>query len=208
MKMSKKITSSLCFSTALLLSACGSEENTEKQISEPMAIVLQEEVQQTSEAKPTLLERAKIAASAARKTDPTKSWDSVGKSSEEIWEKSKKTSQDILTLGTESSKEALQKSKEISQEIWVGSKEASAALWENGKGSSEEVWNESKETTKALWDNGKESSTELWNEGKETSTELWSEHAEKLESLFDDNENTSENDAFNKANEAFEADEI
>jgi len=211
MTFSKTITSSLCFSTLLFISACGAEQDASEPVA--MASELKGETEQTSqaqatlalgdfedqasEAQPTLLERAKAAAAEARKTDPSKTWDAVGKSSEEIWEKSKKTSQDALTLGTESSKEAWEKSKETSQKVWEGSKETSKDLWEK-----------SKDTSKELWEEGKESSSEIWNNSKETSKELWDKSSEKLDKLMNQSEESSESDAFDKANEAFEPDEI
>ena len=102
MTFSKTITSSLCFSTLLFISACGAEQEASKpeamaselkgkteQISQAQPTLAFDDFEdQTSEAQPTLLERAKAAAAEARKTDPSKSWDAVGKSSEEIWDKS------------------------------------------------------------------------------------------------------------------------
>mgnify|MGYP003629901856 CR=1 FL=1 len=196
MTFSKTITSSLCFSTLLFISACGAEQEASKpeamaselkgkteQISQAQPTLAFDDFEdQTSEAQPTLLERAKAAAAEARKTDPSKSWDAVGKSSEEIWEKSKKTSQDVVTLGTESSKEAWEKSKEL--------------------------WKKSKDTSKELWEEGKESSSEIWNNSKETSKELWDKSTKELDKLMNQSEQSSESDAFDKANEAFEPNEI
>ena len=104
MKLSKMITSLLCISTLLFISACGAEQEksqpvamasdlkskSEQTSQAQPALALDNFEDQASEAQPTLLERAKAAAAEARKTDPSKSWDAVGKSSEEIWEKVKK----------------------------------------------------------------------------------------------------------------------
>ncbi|MDN2662558.1 hypothetical protein OW492_04090 [Psychromonas sp. 14N.309.X.WAT.B.A12] len=180
-------------STLLFLSACN--DNEQELPTEPTVIEAQQDtITDSSAAKPTLLERTTAAASKAKGTVEDSSWDNVTKSSKEIWNKSKKTSQEALNLSIESGKDAWQKSKETSLEAWEGSKEKTQSLWQDGK-----------ETSEDLWENGKTSSESLWNESKEKSQQLWDENSQKLNDLFND---TEEEDAFDKANQAFEADEI
>ncbi|MEG3753952.1 hypothetical protein [Psychromonas arctica] len=168
--------------TLLFLTACNDDQ--QELPTEPTVIKAQQDkVTSNSAAKPTLLERATAAASEAKATVSDSSWDNVTKSSEEIWDKTKQTSQEALNLSIESSKEAWQKSKETSLE----------------------AWEDNKQKTQSLWQDGKETSQELWENGKEKSQSLWDENSQKLNELFDD---TKETDAFDKANQAFEADEI
>lgn len=175
------ITTVFCTCVLLFVTACNDDQalNTE-----PTAIKADQDIiSEDKVSKPTLLERAKVAASEAKKTVEDSSWDNVAKSSEEIWNKSKQTSQEALSLSIESGKDAWQKSKETSLDVWEKTKETSQELWENGKTSSES----------------------LWDKSKENSQQLWEENSQKIDSFFDENEET---DAFDKANQAFEADEI
>jgi hypothetical protein len=144
------------------------------------------DAEQIDNPKPTLLERATAAAEKARKPDITKTWDDVSKSGEEIWEKSKATTQDIVTLGTESTKEVWDESKEVSQEIWENSKDTSEQLWEESKESGNEIWDASKETSRALWEKS----------------------SDRIDQLFKNSEEDNDSDAYDKANEAFETNNI
>jgi len=194
MKFSTLITSSICLSTTLLITGCGSEQ--EKIEPEKLSDTMNDSIdqpkvdniddQETEKTKPTLLERATAAAEKARKPDITKTWDDVSKSSEEIWEKSKETTQDIVTLGAESSKDVWGESKEVSQEIWENSKDASEQLWEESKESGNEIWDASKETSRALWEKS----------------------SDRIDQLFDDSDENNDSDAYDKANEAFETNNI
>jgi hypothetical protein len=156
MKFSTLVTSSICLTTILLVTGCGEQKEAiePEKMSDP---VVDNSESKTAETKPTLLERATAAAEKARETDTTKTWDDVSKSSEEIWEKSKETSQDIVTLGAESSKD-----------IWNDSKEVSQEIWENSKDSSEQLWQESKETSRDLWEKSSDKIDQLFNESEES----------------------------------------
>ncbi|MBB1273748.1 MULTISPECIES: hypothetical protein [Psychromonas] len=188
MKLTKKVTSSLCLCSVLFVAACNADEiNQDSAVAVLDAPLSTKQVSHAKATVDTVIDAETLyKTSAAKKTEPTKSWDEVKKSSEEIWDKSKKISQDALETG-----------KETTSKAWKEGTESSQEMWETSKEKSKEIWDKSKETSKGLWEDGKESSKELWQKG-----------SEKLDKLFEESDAPEKGDAFDKANQAFESDEI
>lgn len=199
MKLTKKVTSSLCLCSVLFVVACNADEiNQDSPITVVDAPLSTKQVSQAKATVDTVINADTLyKTSAAKKTESTKSWDEVKKSSEEVWEKSKKISQDAIEAGKDTTTGAWKEGTESSKKMWESSKEKSKELWESSKKSSQEIWDKSKETSEELWKDGKQSSKELWQEG-----------SEKLDKIFEESNEPTKEDAFDKANQAFEPDEI
>lgn len=102
-----------------------------------------------------------------------------------------------------------EQSKQTGEQVWTSSKEKTSQIWQKSKNASTELWNDGVAKSQEIWQESKQQSVQAWNKLEAATQESWQSSTEKADKFMKEMEKKyfdEESEAPNKQQLA--ADEI